>query len=316
MADYLVTGGAGFIGSHLVSALLGSGHAVRVLDDLSQGRLENLRDGARDAEVIEADVRDLDRVRYAARGVAGIFHLAALGSVPRSFDDPQSTLAINIEGTRTVMRAARAEGVGRVVCASSSSVYGKSGEPRRRESARAAPLSPYAESKLAAEHICLSGAPGAVPESVVLRYFNVFGPRQDHSSRYAAAIPRFIAGFASGVPPQIYGDGEQTRDFTFVGDVVAGTMSAMAAPAAAGRIVNLGAGRPVSVNRLVLLIRELVGSDLEAVKGPARAGEVRHSVADLAVARRLLGYAPRWTLRQGLRATIAWHRKGSEASFR
>lgn len=316
MTGYLVTGGAGFIGSHLVAALAGAGHVVRVLDDLSQGRIDNLLGCIRDVDVIEADVRDLDRVRHAARGVAGIFHLAALGSVPRSFDDPASTLAINIEGTRAVMEAARAERVGRVVFASSSSVYGKGGGPRRRETDPTVPLSPYAESKLAAERICLSREPGGEPEAVVLRYFNVFGPRQDHSSRYAAAIPRFIAGFASGSPPQVYGDGEQTRDFTYVGDVVAGTVAAMGVPQAAGRVANLGAGRATSVNGLVALIRELVGSKVEAAAGPARAGEVRHSVADLTLARRLLGYAPRWTLRDGLRATIAWHRKGSEANCR
>lgn len=316
MAHYLVTGGAGFIGSHLVDALVRAGNRVRVLDDLSTGRRENLDESYGKVEVVAGDIRDTACLGHAVRGVSGIFHLAALGSVPRSFEDPESTFAINVEGTRAVMTAARAEGVGRVVCASSSSVYGKNGGARRRESDVAAPLSPYAESKLAAERVCFVRGPGRVPGAVVLRYFNVFGPRQDHSSPYAAAIPRFIAGFASGAPPQVYGDGEQTRDFTYVDDVVAGTVAAMGTTGAAGRVVNLGAGWTTSVNRLVTVIRELVGSRLEAEYRPARAGEVRDSVADLTLVRRLLGYAPRWTLRDGLRATIAWHRKGSEANCR
>lgn len=314
MAAYLVTGGAGFIGSHVVQALARSGHTVRILDDLSNGRAENLSECTTDVELLEGNVRDADRVAAAARGTVGIFHLAALGSVPRSFEDPDGTFATNVDGTRAVMAAARAGGVRRVVCASSSSVYGAGHSEVHRESDPVAPLSPYAESKLAAERICLSEGAAGAPEAVCLRYFNVFGPRQDPSSPYAAVIPRFISRLMAARAPKIYGNGEQTRDFTYVADIVAGTMAAMGAPEARGRVLNLGAGRRTSVNRLAAVLCELLGADVESEHVAPRPGEARHSTADITLARRVLGYAPDWTLTQGLRATVAWHRDRSEVN--
>lgn len=308
MTRYLVTGGAGFIGSHLVDALVHAGHEVRVLDDLSTGRLDNLNESRDGIEFLVGSVRDVDLVTRMAAGVRGIFHLAAIGSVPRSFADPAATFATNVAGTGSVIAAARAAGVRRMVLASSSSVYGAAGGRLRRETDATAPLSPYAESKLAAERICLTGGSEDGLEVVCLRYFNVYGPRQDPSSRYAAAIPRFISCFLRGAHPEIYGDGEQTRDFTYVGDVVEGTLAAMFCPRAANLVVNLGTGRSTSVNRLVALVRETMGCDLEVDHQPPRAGEVRRSVADITLARSLLGYEPAWALVDGLRATIQWHR--------
>jgi len=314
MGRYLVTGGAGFIGSHLVEALARVGHEVLVLDDFSTGRRVNLAGASGSIEIRGGDVRDVGQVGDAARGAEGIFHLAAVNSVPRSFEDPEATFSTNIGGAEAVVAAARAMGVRRVVVASSSSVYGDSGPPVRREADPPAPLSPYAESKLAAERICLAAARDGGPEVVCLRYFNVYGPRQDPSSPYAAAIPRFVRCFLRGVRPQVFGDGEQTRDFTYVVDIVDGTLAAMSASGAPGRVINLGAAGRISVNRLVALIRGLVGSRLEADHGPPRPGEPRHSVADVALARAILGYEPAWTLTQGLRATVAWYRTRAEVT--
>lgn len=307
MARYLVTGGAGFIGSHLVEALLRGGHEVAVLDNLFTGKIQNLNGSG--VELIEGDVTDPRLVWEAAAGVSGIFHLAALGSVPRSFEDPRATSAANVGGTKAVIAAARVSGVARVVLSSSSSVYGDNGTPVRRESHPPSPLSPYAESKLAAERLCLSSRADGGPEAVVLRYFNVYGPRQDPSSRYAAAIPRFVSRLIEGEPPQIYGDGEQTRDFTYVEDVVAGTLAAMLVPSAAGRVINVGSGRSTSVNQLVELLGEIVGGFLQPEYLPARPGEVRDSIADTSLACNLLGYRPKHSLTQGLQATVTWHRR-------
>lgn len=312
MRRYLVTGGAGFIGSHLVEALVFAGHDVAVLDDFSTGRPENLVAVPATVETVDGDVRDADAVADAASGSDGIFHLAALNSMVRSFEDPAATMSANVGGTEAVMDAARRVGVRRVVLASSSSVYGGSVSAVRRESHPAAPLSPYAESKLVAERLCLGAVADGGPEAVCLRYFNVYGPHQEPSSPYAAAIPRFVSSFLRDEPPEIYGDGEQTRDFTFVADVVAATAAAMVVPEAAGRVVNIGAGRGTSVNRLVQLIGDLVGGRPGVRRSPPRRGEVRHAVADVSLAERVLGYRPRWTLAHGLRPTIAWYRERQE----
>ena len=314
MARYLVTGGAGFIGSHLVEALARAGHVVRVLDDFSTGSPENLAGIRGTVEVHPGDVRDVDRIAEAAAGVDGVFHLAARNSVPRSFEDPEATFATNVGGTEAVVVAARAAGIRRIVLASSSSVYGDSGTTVRRESDPTVPLSPYGESKLLAEAVCLSARAGGGPEGVCLRYFNVYGPRQDPASPYAAVIPRFITRLLQGEPVQVYGDGQQTRDFTYVADVVAGTVAAMTSPEAAGRVINLAAGGRISVNRLAELIAEVVGGTLRVEPAPPRRGEVRHSGADVTLARELLGYVPRWSLRDGLRATVAWHRERMEVT--
>jgi UDP-glucose 4-epimerase len=312
LTRYLVTGGGGFIGSHLVEDLARAGHDVAVLDDFSTGRPENLAAVPATVEAVDGDVRDADAVADAASGADGIFHLAALNSMVRSFEDPAATLATNLGGTVAVVDAARRRGVRRVVLASSSSVYGGAARVLRRESDAVAPLSPYAESKVEAERVCLGAAADRGPEAVCLRYFNVYGPHQDPSSPYAAAIPRFVSSFLRDEPPEIYGDGEQTRDFTFVADVVAATAAAMAVPEAAGRVVNIGAGRSTSVNGLVQLIRDLVESRAGVRHAPPRRGEVRHAVADVSLAERVLGYRPQWMLAEGLRPTIPWYRERLE----
>lgn len=308
MGRYLVTGGGGFIGSHLVEALARAGHDVAVLDDFSTGRPDNLAAVPATVEAVDGDVRDADAVADAASGADGIFHLAALNSMVRSFEDPAATLATNVGGTVAVVDAARRKGVRRIVLASSSSVYGGAARVVRRESDSVAPLSPYAESKVAAERVCLGASADGDPEAVCLRYFNVYGPRQDPASPYAAAIPRFASSFLRDEPPEIYGDGKQTRDFTFIADVVEATRAAMSVPAAAGRVMNVGAGRRTSVNRLAELIGDLVGSRAGVRRAPPRRGEVRHAVADVSLAREVLCYRPRWTLAEGLRPTVAWYR--------
>lgn len=311
MSRYLVTGGAGFIGSHLTVALVRAGHQVRILDDLSTGNLANLHGVA--SEVLGGDVRDPVIAARAVDGMDGVFHLAALGSVSRSLKDPEATLSVNVGGTESVLTAARTARVARVVYASSSSVYGAAGGDRRCESDEPRPLSPYAQSKLAGEKICLAAAASFAPEVVCLRYFNVYGPRQDPSSQYAAAIPTFIARFLGGVPAVIYGDGRQTRDFTYVDDIVAGTMAAMTAPTASGRVLNIAAGGRITILDLVELIRDIVGSGETEHVAP-RAGEPRHSAADISRAADVLGYRSRWSLTAGLRETVQWHLDPAEVS--
>jgi UDP-glucose 4-epimerase len=303
--NVLVTGGAGFIGSHLVRRLVERGDRVRVLDDFSTGRRERLADMTRDVEVIEGDLRSGDDVRRAVRRVELVFHQGALPSVPRSFEDPLTTAAVILEGTLNVLLAARDEGIQRLVHASSSSVYGNGGELPRVESARPAPISPYAVSKLAAEGCCASlGAAHAI-ETVSLRYFNVFGPGQDPSSPYAAVVPRFIAAIRAAEPVVVYGDGGQLRDFTYVSDIVDANLLAAEADGVGGAVLNVASGRPTTVDALANAIGEALGRVPERRHVAPRAGEVRDSWADLAESRRRIDYEPRTTLVDGLRLTIA-----------
>ncbi|MFL5819313.1 MAG: NAD-dependent epimerase/dehydratase family protein [Solirubrobacteraceae bacterium] len=300
----LVTGGAGFIGSHLVRRLVERGDRVRVLDDLSTGRRDRLAGLAADVDFIEGDLRSPGAVRRAVRGCDLVFHQGALPSVSRSLDDPIGTTAVIVEGTLNVLRAARDEGVRRVVLASSSSVYGDAGELPRVESARLAPISPYATAKLAAEGFCASFGRDGAPETVVLRYFNVFGPGQDPHSRYAAVVPRFILALAAGEPLPVYGDGRQSRDFTYVADVVEANLLAAGAQDVNGAVLNVSGGRARSVVELA----EAIGVHLRRAPRlrhlPARPGEVRESWADLTESRRRLGYEPQTTLEEGLGPTI------------
>jgi UDP-glucose 4-epimerase len=302
----LVTGGAGFIGSNLVRTLLERGDEVRVLDNFSTGNRRNLEDIADDVEVVEGELRSYERVHNATRGVELVFHQGALPSVPRSVQDPLTTSAVNVEGTLNVLLAARDEGVRRVVFASSSSVYGNSPTYPLVESQPADPISPYAVAKLAGERYCVSFSRVYTLETVVLRYFNVFGPRQDPTSQYAAVVPRFIAAIGSGEPVPVYGDGEQSRDFTFVDNVVAANLLAAEAAAAVGSIVNVATGTQASVNELAETIGELVGRPVEKEYLPPRTGDIRDSWADVGAARRLLGYEPHVDLREGLRLAIEW----------
>src|SRR5437667_6796468 len=298
----LVTGGAGFIGSNLVNALVERGDDVRVLDNFSTGNRANL-DGL-DVEIIEGELRSYERVHNAVRTAEVVYHLGALGSVPRSVQDPLTSSAVNIEGTLNVLLAARDEGVRRVIFSSSTSVYGSSRELPTSESTPPDPISPYGVAKLAAERYCISfGRVYDSFETVVLRYFNVFGPRQSPYSQYAAAVPRFIAAVDQGEQVTIYGDGEQSRDFTYVGNVVDATIRAADAAGASGRTFNVAAGSPASVNHVAETIGVVLGKPVDRRFEPPRPGDIRDSWADISAARELLGYEPRIDLAAGLELT-------------
>ena len=303
MTRVLVTGGGGFIGSNLVRALLGAGHDVRVLDNFSTGNRANLE--GLDIEVIEGELRSYERVHNAVRGVETVFHLGALGSVPRSVQDPLTSNAVNIEGTLNVLLAARDEDVRRVVYSSSSSVYGTRRELPVTEDQPPDPLSPYGVAKLAAERYCVSFSRVYDSlETVVVRYFNVFGPRQSPLSQYAAVIPLFITAIDASEPIRIDGDGEQRRDFTYVSNVVEGTMLAASADAVSGRIFNVAASSPVSVNDVADTIGTILGKDVTKTHAPPRAGDIRDSWADITSARDALGWEPTVGLEEGLQRTV------------
>ena len=298
----LVTGGAGFIGSNLVDALLERGDDVRVLDNFSTGNRANL--AGRDVEVVEGELRSYERVHAATRGVEVVYHLGALGSVPRSVQDPLTSSAVNVEGTLNVLLAARDEGVRRVIFSSSTSVYGSSRELPTSESTPTDPISPYGVAKLAAERYCVSFSRVYHSfETVVLRYFNVFGPRQSPVTQYAGVVPLFIAAIDAGEPITIYGDGEQSRDFTYVGNVVDATIRAADAAGASGRVFNVGAAAPASVNHLAETIGTILGKPVEKRFEPPRAGDIRDSWADITAARETLGYRPQIDLASGLELT-------------
>jgi UDP-glucose 4-epimerase len=297
----LVTGGAGFIGSNLIRTLLERGDDVRVLDNFSTGNRANLADLAAEIELVEGELRSYERVHAATRGVEVVFHQGALPSVPRSVHDPLTTGAVNVEGTLNVLLAARDEGVRRVVFASSSSIYGSSGQLPRVETQSPDPISPYAVSKLAAERYCVSFSRVYPLETVALRYFNVFGPNQDPTSQYAAVVPRFITAIADERPVPVYGDGEQRRDFTYVANVVEANLLAAEAENVSGAVINVATGRGVSVNQLADAIGAMLGVAVEREYQPERAGDVRDSWADVTRAWELLGYEARITLEDGLR---------------
>jgi UDP-glucose 4-epimerase len=299
----LVTGGGGFIGSNLVRGLLERGDDVRVLDNFATGNRANL-DGL-EVDVVEGELRSYERVHAAVRGVETVFHLGALGSVPRSVQDPLTSSAVNIEGTLNVLLAARDEGVRRVVFSSSSSVYGTRRELPVPESSPPDPISPYGVAKLAAERYCISFS--RVYESLettVLRYFNVFGPRQSPLSQYAAVIPLFVTAIADGRPITIFGDGGQSRDFTYVANVVDATMRAADAARANGQIFNVAAGSPGSVNEVAAIIGRILGKPVEKQFEPERPGDIRDSWADISAARETLGFEPHVGLEEGLRRTV------------
>jgi UDP-glucose 4-epimerase len=300
----LVTGGAGFIGSNLVAALLERGDEVRVLDNFSTGSRANLAALGGEVDVVEGDLRSYERVHTAVRGTEVVFHQGALGSVPRSVQDPLSSTAVNVEGTLNVLLAARDEGIRRVVAASSSSVYGDGGAFPRVESQAPNPISPYAVAKLAAERFCVSFTRVYGIETVALRYFNVFGPRQDPSSQYAAVVPRFIRLVADGEPVTVHGDGGQSRDFTYVENVVRANLLAAEAAGAAGRVLNIATGSSETVDALADTVGRLLDRPVEKTYGPAQAGDVRESWADVSAARESIGYEPVVGFEEGLRRTI------------
>jgi nucleoside-diphosphate-sugar epimerase len=309
----LVTGGAGFIGSHLVDALLDAGADVVAVDDMSTGRVANLSDRA---ELVEADVADAAAMERVTRGCDLVFHQAAHRSVPRSVDRPLETDRANVGGTLSVLNAARAAGVRRVVLASSSSVYGGAEQRPTPETAPLLPRSPYAVTKLAGEHYARVYWELYGVETVSLRYFNVYGPRQDAASQYAAVIPIFIDSIVRGEPPEVHGDGRQSRDFTFVSDAVQANLKAAAAPAdaCAGQAYNVARGQTATLLDLIDIIADLVGNRVTPRYTSPRHGDVRHSHAAIAAARADLGYAPEVSLRDGVAKAVAWCRSRTEAS--
>ena len=301
----LVTGGGGFIGSHLAAHLLEQGHHVRVLDNFATGRRSNLAALAGEVELIEGDIQSYERVHKAVAGTEIVFHEAALPSVPRSVQDPLTSNATNVIGTLNVLLAARDHGVRRVVYASSSSVYGSSaGTTAKQEAQPTAPISPYATAKLAGEGYARSFHEVYGLETVALRYFNVFGARQDPTSQYAAVIPNFITALLTDQPPVIFGEREQSRDFTYVSNVVEANLLAIDAPGIAGKVYNVACGERVTLNRLIGELHDLLGSEVEPVYAAPRAGDVKHSLADLSLAGIDLGYEPSVLLREGLERTI------------
>jgi len=305
--NYLVTGGAGFIGGHIAERLAQGGHRVRVLDDLSSGKEANLESIRGDVELIRGDIRDARLTREATKGIEIVFHEAALGSVPRSVADPLTTHEVNITGTLNVLLAARDSGVKRVVYASSSSVYGETPVLPKQEEMTVQPLSPYALSKLVGEHYASVFKHVYGFEVVSLRYFNIFGPRQDPESQYAAVIPRFITALLEGKSPVVYGDGLQSRDFTYVNNVVDANLMAAEADGVAGRSFNVACGGRYTLLELLARLKEIIGSDIDPIHESARAGDVRDSQASIEAAGRALGYRVSVGFEEGLRRTVEWY---------
>ena len=308
-ARYLVTGGAGFIGSHLAEALLDQGESVRVLDNLATGRETNLAALQGRAQLIRGDLRNLEAVRAAVEGVEVVFHQGALASVPRSIADPVTSLEININGTQNVLQAARDAGVRRVVYASSSSIYGNTPTLPKHEQMQPHPVSPYAIHKLTGELVCEVFTSIYGLETVALRYFNVFGPRQDPTSEYAAVIPRFLTALIHKRRPIVFGDGEQTRDFTYIANVVQANLLAATSRAAVGYAMNIGCGEQVSLNTVLHLAGELLGVTPDVEYREPRPGDVRDSLADISLAQLLLGYKPIIGFGEGLALTLDRLRK-------
>ena len=307
----LVTGGAGFIGSHLAEALALRGHRVRVLDDLSAGRRQNLRAVRDDVELIRGNCADLETARRATKGVEVVYHEAAVPSVARSVADPVLSHRANATATLTMLVAARDAGVRRFIYAGSSSVYGDARHLPKREDMEPRPLSPYAVGKLVGEHYLRIFHSLYGLETLTLRYFNVYGPRQNASSPYSGVISLFATSLLSGKKPVIYGDGQQSRDFTYVEDVVQGNLRALRARGLEGQQVNVATGHRVTLRELLETMAREIGVAAKAERRPSRPGDIRHSLADISAAHRLLGYRPKVDFETGLRRTLAWYREAS-----
>ncbi len=307
MAAYLVTGGAGFIGSHIAEALVKDGREVRILDDFSSGKRENLEVLGGRCDVVEGDIRDADAVEKAVRGVQYVIHQAALTSVPRSVEEPLSTNDVNVTGTVNLLEAARRHGVKKFVYASSSSVYGDSEALPKVEDMPISPRSPYAVAKLAGELYCRVFAAVYGMSTVSLRYFNVFGPRQDPYSQYSAVIPLFIKALAAGERPTIFGDGEQSRDFTYVANVVRANLLACHCDLKGERVYNVACGERLTLNSLFSKLRAILGANVEPVYAAARVGDVKHSQAGMRAIETELGYKVTVDVDEGLRRTVDWY---------
>lgn len=311
MARWLVTGGAGFIGSHLASELLQRGEDVRIADNFATGKEANLAVLNGRAEVVRGDLADSEVARRAVHGMDVVLHQAAIPSVPRSVDDPVTSHRANIDTTLNLLVAARDAGVRRVVYAASSSAYGDTPTLPKREDMPPNPLSPYALQKLVGEQYLQLFSKLYGLETVSIRYFNVFGPRQDPSSPYSGVIALFVTRLLAGRAPTIIGDGGQTRDFTYVTNVVDGVLKAATAPGVSGRVINVATGQRISINHLFETVRKLVGGSVAPEYGPERAGDVRDSLADITLARQLLGYEPSVSFEEGLERTVDWYRTTS-----
>jgi len=307
MKTCLVTGGAGFIGSHLSQALVERGHPVRVLDNFSSGKEENLTEFRDGIELVRGDLRDIATVRRAAEGMDWVFHLAAAASVPRSVKDPEGTHAVNATGTLNLFLACRDAGVRRVIYAGSSSAYGESEVLPKHEGLPTDVRSPYAASKVAGEDYGKVFHSVYGLETVTLRYFNVFGPRQDPDSPYAAVIPLFVTALLDGERPRIFGDGEQTRDFTYVANAVEANLRAAEADGISGTVINVACGERYSLNDLLGRLGRITGKTPDPIRLAPRPGDIRHSMADITRARRTLGYEPVVSFEDGLRRTVEWH---------
>ena len=303
MAVYTVTGGAGFIGSHMVERLLSQGQSVRIADDFSSGLKANVPAGV---EVVEGDVADAAVAARAVQGATYVIHLAAIPSVPRSVKDPVRSNRANVDGTLNILIAARDAGVKRVVFAGSSSVYGDAAVLPKREDMRPSPLSPYALQKLIGEQYCQIFTRLYGIETVTTRFFNVFGPRQQPGSPYSGVISLFIEALAKRQAPIVHGDGKQTRDFTFVGDVVTGVLRSCEAPKASGEVINVAAGGRISLLDLIRTLQTILGTDVKPTFGPTREGDVRDSQADIQKARKILDFSPVVAFEDGLRQTVEW----------
>ncbi len=308
MPTYLVTGGAGFIGSNMVGELVRRGETVRVVDNLATGHIENLTSIRQKIQWHEADIRDLKSIRPDFEGVDYVIHLAAIPSVPRSIEDPLTANAVNIDGTLNVLLAARDASAKRLVFAASSAAYGDHPALPRVESQEPRPLSPYALTKLAGEYYCRIFTQVYGLEAVALRYFNIFGPRQSPDSPYSGVLSLFISAYLDGKTPTIFGDGEQSRDFTYVDNAVDATLRACTAPDAAGRVINVGTGERHTLNETIAILNKIMGTQVTPRYDAARTGDVQHSHADIGLARTLLGYEPKTRFEEGLKKTVAWFR--------
>ena len=309
MAVYVVTGGAGFIGSHIVEELLYRNETVRVIDNFSTGKRENLEPFKKRTEIIEADISDSKNLADALKGADYVIHQAAIPSVPKSILDPIKSHQANVDGTLRLLVACRDAGVKRVVYASSSSLYGDSPTLPKHEGMMPKPLSPYGGQKLFAEMYCQVFTRAYGLETVSLRYFNVFGPRQDATSQYSGVLALFIPAVLEGRRPTIYGDGEQSRDFTYVKNVVQANLLACKAPGVAGQVFNVACGDRITVNSMLQQINKITGKDIAPVYAGARAGDIKHSQADISRAKEELGYEPKVSFEEGLRHTIEWYRE-------
>ncbi len=312
MSRYLITGGAGFIGSNLTERLLKDGQEVRILDNFESGQRKNVEPFGNDIELIEGDIRDVDLVTQSMQGIDYVLHQAALGSVPRSIKNPVETNDVNANGTLNILIAARDAGVKKLVFASSSSIYGPTEVLPKVENMPPNPVSPYALSKYAGEKYCqlfyeLYGLP-----TVCLRYFNIFGPRQDPNSQYAAVVPKFTMALLEEQPPIIFGDGEQSRDFTYIENAIqANLLAAKSSDQASGKVFNVGCGTRITLNELFQSIARLTGTNIAPEHTETREGDVRHSLADIEQAKSLLGYNPEISIEEGLERTVAWYQSGS-----